>query len=604
MSSFDYLDFEGICGDSTFMDAYYYYQKSNQELQKITVEKRDKNDELLSYKAYLIAIQQCLFKINGILPEGSIKQNYLDWFRWNYILISSELDRFQSIEHLNELLSDDIRKLETEMETTFKSYFELNEEEKGVFNQYVHAYERVKRSQNRSGPVYLQSLQDAAGLFANYINYLIKRCMFTSFQDVQSEAEFLIKELRGLDDKLSSNVKNILKQFKQCRYLDKTALSAQDKIMEEAMIIAHLRANEIWLESALSKIRETIEAIKKKASEKIKECMEIGRIYRDPINLENAAKATKEILNWAKENPWKAAIICLGGVSIVVGISHFTIFVLSSAVVSSVATGVSSVAAGVATLAAGSAGSGAAGVASATVAAAAAVATSAAGFAAGAAGGGAAVATGAILAVGGLITTVSLLSIYGSVLKVREEAREKIQLKEQEIAEFKSKNDKEVRQKARQISEGTINDKKMREKLNKTRDQFLDELRVQNFFEEQARRERDNQLNNMNVDELNQKQEELVNDAVDFEDKLKDTKEQLRERHEENVKMQNDISQVQEGKAAAARLVEKFAQKCQQKPSENQQKNENSHQKEQSQEEDDDDDEIVNEGEKEDEEEF
>jgi hypothetical protein len=402
-----------------------------------------------------------------------------------------ELDLFKSIEHLNELLFD-IRNLQTEMETTFQSYFKLNEEEKAVFNQYDHAFDRVKRSQNRSGSVYLLSLQHSARLLTNYISYLIKRFIADqiTFDNVQSEAEFLIMELRGLDDVLSENVRNVMKQYRDFRELDEVAVIAQDKTMEKAMVSAHVRATEGQLERIIRHIRESILVIKKLASEKINKAWELSFVLASPIthpveSYKNLCQAVvqpietaKEIWKWAKKSPWKTAFLLLG-----TGFIGFP-----------------------------------------------------------------------------LIFGLSTVIAAGGVLRVREEESKEIKLKEREVAEFKSKNDEE----ARKIAEEIKMDKLRRQRLKEARESVEEEIRQQKLNDEQNKRIRDAELNAMNINQLNQKQAQLENDAKYLGEHLKDTKEILRKHHEENVKTQKDISLVHEGRAAAARLVQTFAQNSQQ----------------------------------------
>lgn len=332
----------GIGDDRNFIDAYYIYTKLKMELDNPSNDFRNDSIEEIECnccKSFLNAIIQCLDKINS-LPEGDIKRNYLDYLRWNNLIILTQLYSFSEIAHLHSLLPE-IKNCEENIETTIESYFRLNSEERGVSNQYVHALNVAKDLKIR--PVgaekdlknLTRALQHTGRLLINYVNYLLIRGYSQkldrtdiTYVELKNEAVFVITELQNLDDNLALDITRTLELYEQFRTLDECNAEQQDRIMAHALKLAHARATETRLQTLIREISHMITIIKEVAAEKIQEGFQASKMLTNPmchpietINnffyaLRNIKRTTGEILKWARENPWRSTCIMLGGVLI------------------------------------------------------------------------------------------------------------------------------------------------------------------------------------------------------------------------------------------------------------------------------------------------
>jgi hypothetical protein len=454
----------------------------------------------------LNAINICLTQIDS-LPEGDIKRNYLNYLRWNNLIISTQLDDFAEIAHLQNLLTSEIETCQEKIKTTIKSYFELNNEEKGLCNQYVHALSLAKDLKKRPGTLYTKALQHTGRLLINYLNFLQIRGynqkldrMDTTFEQLKNEVEFVKTELRGLDDALASDIKDSIKLYEDFRDLDDCNAAQQDQLMEHALKLAHGRATENRLETVLRFISETMNMIKQMAAKKIEEAWEVSTAIFNPIlhpiestknviyAFKNMRKTLTEVVKWAKENPWKSAFIVLGGILI-----------------------------------------GACGVG------------------------------GPLALVFAL--DVALLPVVAGVnaLKIKEKRENDLKIEEAKAEALKSENTKEGEIIAREV---LINQHR-RDVLRKANELVDEQARNLRESEKQKNEVIKSQLDSMDLAKLNQTESALNDEKSQLEKHLRETQSDLQESQVQFLQRQADLESVRNGLNAVARLSQANAQRHQ-----------------------------------------
>uniref|UniRef100_A0AC34QDK7 Uncharacterized protein n=1 Tax=Panagrolaimus sp. JU765 TaxID=591449 RepID=A0AC34QDK7_9BILA len=238
----------GIAGDRKFINAFYVYRKSKKDLKNI-----DNEDEIEREKIeyicciyYLKALHHVFSKIHE-RSEGENKGCYLDYLRWNQNIIRAKLHFFKNIPHLQDMIR--ITEFENDFKLIFEENFQLTTEDKGIVNQYVHAYECVRRyDENEAGKKYKLALQHSGRLFINYVNILKTRGYTrkldrddVTFEDVQKVAKDLVTRLKDVDVNLKNSVQETFELFKDYREFDDGCATTNDELIVKALKLAHSR---------------------------------------------------------------------------------------------------------------------------------------------------------------------------------------------------------------------------------------------------------------------------------------------------------------------------------------------------------------------------
>uniref|UniRef100_A0AC34RT42 Uncharacterized protein n=1 Tax=Panagrolaimus sp. JU765 TaxID=591449 RepID=A0AC34RT42_9BILA len=336
----------GIAGDRKFIDAFYMHQKSKEELKNIDHkgknEEKIKTIEFICFKYYLDALDHCFTKIIRSSNEET-KTHYLDYIRWNRDIIAGQLDDFKCIPHLQYFFPT-ITEYENVCKEIIEENFQLATEDKGIVNQYVHAYECVQRfnENEKCGKKYKLALQHTGKLFINYVN-ILKTHGYTkeldrhdvTFADFQNEAKDLVIRLEDVDDELKKDVEEAFELFKDYCEFDDGCAKTNDELICKALELAHSRATENVLQTALRNIREAIVYIIEATEERIAEAWEVGKLFLNPIShpietMKNVAYAIfhpvdtfAEFKKLAHDNPWKFQFIACSSLGISAAITLF-----------------------------------------------------------------------------------------------------------------------------------------------------------------------------------------------------------------------------------------------------------------------------------------
>uniref|UniRef100_A0AC34QAD1 Uncharacterized protein n=1 Tax=Panagrolaimus sp. JU765 TaxID=591449 RepID=A0AC34QAD1_9BILA len=489
----------GIAGDRKFIDAYYVYRKSEDDLESIDHEgknmKTRKKTELVCLKYYLKALDHCFTEII-ISSNEETKIHYLDYIRWNRDIIAGQLDYFKCIPHLQ-----DFRSIITDYGNVCKEIieknFQLTYEEESIVNQYVHAYECVRRYDNKYRESYKKALQHTGRLFINYINILKTRGYTkeldrddVTFEDFQNEAKDLVKRLKDVDVYLKKNVQEAFELFKEYREFDDGCAKTNDELIAKALKLAHSRATENVLQTALRNIKEAIEHIQHVMAERIAEAWEVGKLCLNPIlnpietgkNIIHAVwhpkKTLKEIIRCANEKPWKFGILIAAGVIGVAGIAA-AIVVFSPL-----------------------------------------IAIPLSGTAATAIGG----AFGTI-GVGAALTT---MAASARAARATDEAEQKIAIQEAKEAALIAKNEEE----GRKLAEDVLDNYIRREELRKAREETERAIRERRL-EKEKQEERKRQIASMSQQQLEMEESHLKDFAAEIQTEVEKAQNRMKQGHAE-----------------------------------------------------------------------
>uniref|UniRef100_A0AC34R380 Uncharacterized protein n=1 Tax=Panagrolaimus sp. JU765 TaxID=591449 RepID=A0AC34R380_9BILA len=317
---------KSIASDRIFMDDYYVYMKSRAELRSGIKKDEKMKIERISCEHYLKALNYCLAKISE-LPNGEVKDYHVNYIRWNQDVIEHELQYFESIPHLDDLFPK-IVNCRNMSEMIIQNYSQLTEQEKATVNEYVHAYELIKRCEDKSGNVYRRALEQTGRLFINYLKVLSNHgCIHEFhrdniyFNDIREEAEYLVTELENINDDLKKKVEKQFKFFKNFRTLDDACAKCHEQIIKEAVELSHSRATENMLQTMLSQIKEINKTARKRIQTKCEDSPFANALIHRSSVLKNCSNM-KEIIRYAKENPWKMSIFVAGSTisSVMLGI--------------------------------------------------------------------------------------------------------------------------------------------------------------------------------------------------------------------------------------------------------------------------------------------
>uniref|UniRef100_A0AC34FSX2 Uncharacterized protein n=1 Tax=Panagrolaimus sp. ES5 TaxID=591445 RepID=A0AC34FSX2_9BILA len=324
-----YQSMTGIAYHRKIMDHYYIYTDL-----KTKNDGMDEEDKRAMCEQYLAVITECLNCIDK-LPFGDTRRNFLDWLRWNKLLIMTELLQFK--EEFGGAYGLAIDGLTTRLFKLLDTAFVLTEAEKGESNEYAQAFAIIQRKEESFQSVSVLLVQQASRLLINYINLLTRKCYTKtfdrvdySFQTLQGEVDYLVTALKRSNDyHLASTVEDTYKAYCEFCEIDEKSLAELDEQIKIALEAAHKRATETFLEHVIREIQERIKEIKAAASVKAGDIwsgMKLASRGRPSDHLANflqmfkhPIKTVKKIKEFAVENPWKFTGIVLGGVAIGVG---------------------------------------------------------------------------------------------------------------------------------------------------------------------------------------------------------------------------------------------------------------------------------------------
>uniref|UniRef100_A0AC34FFA7 Uncharacterized protein n=1 Tax=Panagrolaimus sp. ES5 TaxID=591445 RepID=A0AC34FFA7_9BILA len=336
---------KGITGNRIFVDHYYLYQKIHSEIMDLQNKDEIKDEENTEeseqtesdqtskiYKEklekdccehYLGALKEAFKQIKTLI--GDHQKSYLDWIRWNAVLIKTNLKEHEQMPHCSDHFPA-IKEMQISLDMIMKNHFKLTEAEKGANTEYKHAFEKVYRSHEQKRRIDYRVLGQSGRLFINYVNYLKNRCYIdiwsTNFDRLESESEFITKELQKLgESELAADVKSTFEQYKQFCTFDDTAQNSVDELLHEALKDAHKRATENQLQQKLRLIKETMERIKN-AAYKFKNIIQTSplQIFKNFCTaVAHPMKAGRALKNFAIENPWKCAAVVVG--SLIIGVA-------------------------------------------------------------------------------------------------------------------------------------------------------------------------------------------------------------------------------------------------------------------------------------------
>uniref|UniRef100_A0A914Z5L0 Uncharacterized protein n=1 Tax=Panagrolaimus superbus TaxID=310955 RepID=A0A914Z5L0_9BILA len=308
---------------------YYLYLKIKEECENDAIKRK------ICFENFSAALNQCFFQINK-LCHGDIRKNYLNWIRWNKVNIIVELAYFKDAEiDKNEEIQEIVEKIVALME----SNFQLTETEKGVSNEYTHAFDQIQRKEDNFEKINFKLLQHAGRLIINYINHLTQRCYVSddgktdreNYDHVRlkSEADYLSTSLRWRNEiQLAKGVEISINNFIEFCELDNAAMIGQERMMKKAIKLAHKRATETFLETVIRKIKERIKEIKEGTEKKMREGVTAPAVLKQailhPIEtlksfvsiIPHPIKTVKALIKFAKKHPWHLAAIVLGGITI------------------------------------------------------------------------------------------------------------------------------------------------------------------------------------------------------------------------------------------------------------------------------------------------
>uniref|UniRef100_A0AC34RT86 Uncharacterized protein n=1 Tax=Panagrolaimus sp. JU765 TaxID=591449 RepID=A0AC34RT86_9BILA len=493
----------GIAGDRKFIDAYYVYRKSEEDLENIdhrrkNMKKREKT-EVVCFKYYLEAMNHCFTKIVSYSDE-EIKIHYLDYIRWNRDIIAGQLDYFKCIPHLQDYVSM-INDFENTCQSILEKNFRLTTEEKSIAIQYVHAYERVQRYNNKHRESYKKALQHTGRLFINY-----------------NEAKDLVTRLKDVDVNLKKSVQETFELFKEYREFDDGCAKTNDELIAKALKLAHSRATENVLQTALRNIKETIEHIKHVMAERIAEAWEVGKLCLNPIlnpietgkNIIHAVchpkETVKEIIRCANEKPWKFGVLIAVGVIGVAGITGALLVFSPLVAISLSGTTATAIGCGFGTI---------------TVA-----------------------------------TALTTMAASGRAAQVTEEAEQKIAFQEAKEAALIAKNEEEGRRVAQDILDNYIR----REELRKAREETERAIRKQRL-EKEKEEERKRQISSMSRQQLEMEESHLKDAAAEIETEVEKAQNRIKQGHGEFRLYVQDVRKIREGRNALDRQLGNIARK-------------------------------------------
>jgi hypothetical protein len=340
---------------------------------------------------------------------------------------------------------------------------------------------------------------------------------------LDSEADYLINKLNSIDRGIASNIQLANEAYAQFRYQDSALRLAQDKAIKDALITAHKRATETFLEGTLRNIRETIDLILKRLRENINNALKASAVLLDPIMhpiesgknflnfFEHPLESAKEIEKWAQEKPWIFRGVAIGGIIIgiccgaglAMGGAYLVDMAFTSIAIHSFST------------------------------------------------------WGLIGGVGGAMGGfVYPTAIAGSkVVQLKTEYQQQVAEERRREADIIKINEGEGEKIARQA----LYEEHMREALKQARELAEENIRRMKLEEERVEEERNRQIDSMNAQQLEAYQSEVRNNNEELTTHLNTVRDELVQMRQQSRQIQMKMFRVREGRAAAESLMQDIA---------------------------------------------
>uniref|UniRef100_A0A914XXT2 Uncharacterized protein n=1 Tax=Panagrolaimus superbus TaxID=310955 RepID=A0A914XXT2_9BILA len=215
-------------------------------------------------------------------------------------------------------------------------HFHLDNTQKGTINEYHHVFEQIQRKEKNFKRAKKCQVQQAGRLLINYVSFLINKC-YTETLDrpdycqerLESEVDFLATTLKSVGDAaLGDDITETWKNYKNFCELDNAAIIGQDKLLEQALELAHKRATENVYQSAIRQIHERIKELEEVCQKRISEIVSVSKVLKTAVinpgntlkNLKGFIKdpkgSIKALRKYAKKHPWRFAAICIGSLTI------------------------------------------------------------------------------------------------------------------------------------------------------------------------------------------------------------------------------------------------------------------------------------------------
>ena len=332
----------GIANNRNFIDLLYKYYMLKDELDKKHGEMSE-NEILLNKRnmaiSYLNLVNLCLSKVDIDSHEdyennNEIRADYIDWLYWNRLIITHTINEYLEDHELTgniKNFSDFCQTTQDSIRNFSLNNLSLNTTEKTIIIEYERVY-RLACSRENKKVLWEQS----ARFFINYTQILINKRMLSTFgrdnidkNIFQQEFNHLSLKIRATSDReLFNNLTGVYRAYKQFVLGDKNSRKAQDESLENALQLAHACASENKLQGTYRLIKESIESINERLNRGLEQAMKFTRVLFNPIahpikTLSNIlycimhpVHSIQGVLQWAINNPWKAGILMLGGLTL------------------------------------------------------------------------------------------------------------------------------------------------------------------------------------------------------------------------------------------------------------------------------------------------
>uniref|UniRef100_A0A914QI31 Uncharacterized protein n=1 Tax=Panagrolaimus davidi TaxID=227884 RepID=A0A914QI31_9BILA len=145
-------------------------------------------------------------------------------------------------------------------------------------------------------------------------------------EEFENDVNYLMTALRQRDDKLASDIRTTFQHFQNFVTLDEAASITQEKLMQKAMELIDIKANQTALQNVLEQIKKIKEEAGKQMGKAIKYSDAFTYMFKHPIRaVKNMLEANKDRKNtwealktFVKQNPKKCAFLLLGSLGIAV----------------------------------------------------------------------------------------------------------------------------------------------------------------------------------------------------------------------------------------------------------------------------------------------
>uniref|UniRef100_A0A914Q7Z5 Uncharacterized protein n=1 Tax=Panagrolaimus davidi TaxID=227884 RepID=A0A914Q7Z5_9BILA len=247
-------EINGIAGDTKVVRYLYTHYKLEEEYNNTKILNR-------FWWYFLEALKQCFSQIDS-LEMGDVRKSYMNWIRWNMVEIIMKLQMFLTIRDLRENYGTFLNMIQ-KIKNFEENYFQLSRAEKSVKNEYSHTINIMKEKEKELYFIQhnLRVVQKAGMLLMNYLSYLTNRYCVNSIDDesmeqLENDVNYLITALRQRDDKLASDIRTTFQNFQNFVTLDEAASIAQEELMQKAMELIDIKANQTALQNVLEQIKK------------------------------------------------------------------------------------------------------------------------------------------------------------------------------------------------------------------------------------------------------------------------------------------------------------------------------------------------------------